>query len=252
MKRRTFLTGMSGAIATVAGCAGSDSSSNPTEQNADTETPTETTTVATTTEQPETETQAPTTAADVAYEVKIIYDGEWQGSINAGGTTKSIDGTGTTTYEITGDPYLVSANAQKKGSGNDELTIQILQGGEVISEESTTAEHGLAQVTSQDSADISGDSNEDTETESSFSFKVTYSGDWRGSLMVGGSSRSIDGSGDESFSIDGSPNVISGNAQKQDDSDDKLTVQILENGEVVKESSTTAEYGLAQVSYSSF
>jgi hypothetical protein len=48
------------------------------------------------------------------------------------------------------------------------------------------------------------------------------------------------------FSMD----VVSGNAQKMGAGREKLTVQIVVDGEVVKESSTTANYGLAQVSWS--
>ena len=44
--------------------------------------------------------------------------------------------------------------------------------------------------------------------------------------------------------------LISANAQKKDGSSNELTIQILKDGKVVKESSTTAEYGVAQVSAS--
>jgi hypothetical protein len=48
------------------------------------------------------------------------------------------------------------------------------------------------------------------------------------------------------FSVD----TVSGNAQKMGAGGERLTVQIVVDGEVVKESSTTAEYGLAQVAWS--
>ena len=38
--------------------------------------------------------------------------------------------------------------------------------------------------------------------------------------------------------------------RKKDGSSNELTIQILKDGKVVKESSTTAEYGVAQVSAS--
>lgn len=88
--------------------------------------------------------------------------------------------------------------------------------------------------------------------EASFSVRIQYGGEWTGTIGTGGSQRSVDGEGDESFEIDGEPSIISTNAQKQDDSSDELTVQILNGDEVVKEASTTAEYGVAQVSYSNF
>lgn len=75
---------------------------------------------------------------------------------------------------------------------------------------------------------------------------------WSGSIAADGSSRSVDGSGEETFEVDGDPMSISANAQKQDDSSDELVIQILQDGEVVSEQSTTAEYGVAQTSYSGF
>jgi len=204
-------------------------------------------------EQSETATDSPTpTAEEVAYQVRIRYEGEWQGSISAGGSSRSIDGSGDQTIEITGDPFIVSANAQKQDSTEDKLTIQILQDGAVIAEQSTTSSYGLAQVTSEDDENI-GSGSESAETaSSSFSIKVIYKGDWQGSITADSSSRSVDGSGDQTISIEGSPDIISANAQKNDDSSGELTIQIIRDGEVIAEASTTASYGVAQVSESFF
>lgn len=74
----------------------------------------------------------------------------------------------------------------------------------------------------------------------------------QGSISAGGSAQSVDGSGSDTIAVDGSPSGISANAQKGDDSSSTLTIQILKDGEVVKESSTSAEYGMAQITYSAF
>lgn len=267
MDRRQFLLGTTGLLATLAGCTGGDSTEEePTEGTPDSDTTTEKSGAGTTTES-ETETtiqsdsETETSTAEAAYTVRVSFDGEWKGSISAGGSSKSIEGTGSENFTVTGDPFVVAANAQKQSDGDGELTVQILQDGEVVGEESTTASYGVAQVTSESGSDISGDSDSTTaggedsgasSTEDTFAFKVLYDGEWQGSISAGGSSKSIEGTGTKTVSIDGSPDIISGNAQKQDDSSAKLTVQILNNGEVVKETSTTAEYGVAQVSYSSF
>jgi hypothetical protein len=81
---------------------------------------------------------------------------------------------------------------------------------------------------------------------------VKFDGEWSGSISAGGSSRSISGSGTKTIEVKESPTTISVSAQKSGDSSEKLTVQILKNGDVVKEASTTAEYGVAQVTYSDF
>jgi hypothetical protein len=150
---------------------------------------------------------------------------------------------------VQGDPFIVSANAQKRDGESGTLTVQILENGEVIAQRTTSAEYGVAQVTSEDGIQTASDGGSGS-AESTFEVRISYSGEWQASIGQGGSIRSVDGSGTETFTVDGEPSVISANAQKQDDSSDTLTVQILEDGAVVEETSTSAEYGVAQVSYS--
>ncbi|WP_144900813.1 hypothetical protein [Halobellus captivus] len=251
VKRRKVLLGIGTSFA-LAGCSGdTETDTGDSQTNAQTEEPTDTSTpTKTSTETPtETATQEPTEASGSSYQVRITYQGEWSGAIGSEGSTRSVDGSGTRTFDIDGDPFIVSANAQKQDDSSRELMVQILQGGEVIAEESTSSEYGLAQVTSEDDVSSGGDSGGSS---SSFSVRIEYSGEWQGSISTGGSSRSVDGSGSQTIEIDGSPDIISANAQKQDASSDTLIIQILENGEVVEETSTSAEYGVAQISHTSF
>jgi len=101
-----------------------------------------------------------------------------------------------------------------------------------------------------DGKDANGNSNGGVE----FAVRVLYDGSWQGAISVteGGSSQteSISGSGSETIDITGNVDIISANAQKEDDSSAELVIQILQNGDVVSEASTTAEYGVAQTSES--
>lgn len=271
MDRREYLAtiGVIG-FGSLAGCTGNadDASGEPTDTTRDsTEEPTtegttgepttaestneETTTEDSTTADPTTEESRP---PETVYTVRVQYDGEWSGSVGGDGSIRSVDGTGTATFDIEGDPLVVSANAQKQDGSSDTLTIQILEDGELIAERSTSAEYGVAQVTSEGgTGDGSDDSNSDESgSETAFSVRVQYSGSWQGTIGTGGSTRTVDGSGTESFDIEGSPDIISANAQKEDDSSDELIVQILEDGDVVEESSTSAEFGMVQITYSNF
>lgn len=91
------------------------------------------------------------------------------------------------------------------------------------------------------------------EPETGFQIRISYDGEWSGTIGTLGNSRSVDGSGTETFDIkESNPDTVSTNAQKQDDSSGTLTVQILKNGDVVKESTTSAEYGIAQTTYSNW
>ena len=79
-------------------------------------------------------------------QIHIIYDGEWQGAMGSGGSTKTISGSGEDTLTIDDPDYVVSANAQKMDGGSGKLTIQIVKDGKVVEETDTDAEYGVASV----------------------------------------------------------------------------------------------------------
>lgn len=122
---------------------------------------------------------------------------------------------------------------------------------EETEEQDTSQETDNAETNQEDEQqETTQESDQAESTDGSFSIRVDYDGEWSGAVGGDGSSRSVDGSGTEEIEVDGDPAVISANAQKQDDSSDELTIQILQDGEVVAEQSTTAEYGVASVSES--
>lgn len=180
------------------------------------------------------------------YVVKIIATGKWSGAIVAGGSSRSIEGEGTKTFQLDGNPTIISANAQKQAANSDKLTIQIIKDGEVIKENSTSAEYGLAQVSTAGF----DTGNENNGKKSPYTIKISYEGEWSGTYSSAGNLKSIDGSGTKTFPVKGDPIIISANAQKRDGGAGTLTVQILKNGTVIKESTTSAEYGLASVTVS--
>lgn len=80
-------------------------------------------------------------------QVKVTYDGSWSGAYGDENSLKSVDGKGTKTFNITGDPFVVSANFQKKDGSSKELVVEILKDGEVVETSSTSAAYGVASVT---------------------------------------------------------------------------------------------------------
>lgn len=92
----------------------------------------------------------PTSEPQPEFAVRIIYSGSWQGalSVTGGGSSQSesVSGTGTEMIEITGDVDIISVNAQKQDDSTEEITVQILHDGEVVSEASTSSAYGVAQT----------------------------------------------------------------------------------------------------------
>lgn len=62
-----------------------------------------------------------------------------------------------------------------------------------------------------------------------------------------GTGSSYDGKGNETINITGDPMIISAVIQKKSGNKKELKVQILKDGKVEKESSTTAAYGVVNV-----
>jgi hypothetical protein len=88
--------------------------------------------------------------------------------------------------------------------------------------------------------------------------EVEYSGDWQGSAGSAGNTRTVSrgsitfgapqGEDTSYILIPEDANIVSANAQKQDDSSEELTIRIVHEREVIAEQSTSSGYGLAQVS----
>lgn len=75
--------------------------------------------------------------------IKIEYSGSWSGSIG-GDTSKSVDGSGSMTYEVEGD--IIVATIQKGDDSVDPLTVSIFVNGEKKETETTTAGYGVVTV----------------------------------------------------------------------------------------------------------
>ncbi len=84
--------------------------------------------------------------------------------------------------------------------------------------------------------------------DSDIQIRVTCDGDWQGSVGVGSSQASYSGFGDKLINLDGdSSDIVAAAVQKQDSGNGKLKVEIIKEGKVVKDASTTSEYGVVSL-----
>lgn len=133
------------------------------------------------------------------------------------------------------------------GGETTEVTLDLFDGSELTEVALNEVENGFFTFTYYID-DVEKSYQELGEESSQYvSFKVLYDGSWQGSLGTERGQRSISGQGDGHLPVDNSANIVSGNAQKQDSGSGTLTVQILVDGDVIGEQSTSAQYGVAQV-----
>lgn len=162
MNRRQFMSAGGAVVVSmaIAGCGTDESSSEstdgsttdkPTDNSEETKDAEKTPTATEATEDSESDgsdSSGSSGGSSSGYQIRVSYDGEWQGAINAGGSSRSVDGSGTETFDIRKeDPMTIGANAQKKDDSGAKLTVQILKDGDVVAEQSTTSEYGMAQAT---------------------------------------------------------------------------------------------------------
>ncbi|WP_459194686.1 hypothetical protein [Halosimplex sp. J119] len=175
-------------------------------------------------------------------------------------STLTIENTGSEALEPTvsvnlgiGPDGLYGEHADERsvsiaGGETAEVTLDLFDGNDLTAVAFDEVQNGYFTLTYF--VDGVEKSNQEFGEESSqyVSFKVLYSGSWQGSLGTTSGQRSISGRGDSHLPVDNSADIVSGNAQKQDDGSGTLTAQIIVDGEVVNEQSTSAGYGVAQVS----
>lgn len=80
--------------------------------------------------------------------------------------------------------------------------------------------------------------------------KISYSGTWTGSIASSSGSKSVQGTGMQTFQLGPNSGSYSGSFQKTDNGTLPLTVEILDGGgNAVESETTTANYGVVTVSH---
>ena len=79
------------------------------------------------------------------FAIRIESNTSWAGSIGADGSSRSIEGFGSETWEVTGT---IAVAVIQKQTDYGYLTVSILKGGRVLDSQTTTAAYGVVTVSS--------------------------------------------------------------------------------------------------------
>lgn len=103
----------------------------------------------------------------------------------------------------------------------------------------------------KNTATTTDDSTNDTvEQPKGVQVHIISDGSWSGSIGDLGGQSTYDGSGEDTIDLGDAESVVSAAIQKQTGDSSELKVEIIKDGKVIKEGSTTAEYGVVSVSTS--
>lgn len=168
------------------------------------------------------------------------------------------NGVSFTDYLFTKDNIDYGIVFNQQSEPNDDLAFSIVKSMEA-NHRSSSSNNGdkvdrydsYTGSTSSNSNDNSNSHSSDTSDnlgDSDVQVRITCKGKWSGSIGVGTSISSYSGKGDKIINLDGSSSdIVSASIQKQSDSNGKLKVEIIKNGKVVKEASTTSAYGVVSL-----
>lgn len=188
-----------------------------------------------------------TSAGSSGVQIRITYSGTWSGSYYNDGTSSSVDGTGSKVISLDNAKGIVSASFQKKDNSQDELKVEILKDGDILKSGTTSASYGVVLVASSISGAGSSSSTSSSSSKS-IQVKVNYNGPWAGAYYTGGTAISVEGSGSQTYTLTNPNYAVSAMIQKKDDSASELSVEIIEDGNILKTGSTTASYGIVSIS----
>ena len=77
---------------------------------------------------------------------------------------------------------------------------------------------------------------------------IISDGSWSGSIGDAGSQSTYDGDGEKTIDLPDAKSVVSAAIQKKSDDSSELKVEILKDGKVIKDGSTSGQYGVVTVS----
>lgn len=89
--------------------------------------------------------------ADTTATLVIDYEGEWSGTLETGGSSQSIDGHGSETFEIEGEnsSIMVSATIMKEDSSSETLLVEMIVDDQVVQSSSTNSPSGTVTLSYQ-------------------------------------------------------------------------------------------------------
>ena len=81
-------------------------------------------------------------------QLKVSYDGSWSGVVVAGNSVKTVSGYGEQTIDLDCDTNdQVHTQISKMDDSSDNLKVQIIKGGQVAGEQTTSMPYGFVSIT---------------------------------------------------------------------------------------------------------
>lgn len=125
------------------------------------------------------------------------------------------------------------------------LVLVVFTSGCTSSSDNTTMSNSSSQSQSSNSNQANGGSSSKNNI-----VQVNYAGAFTGSIADSGGSRTVQGTGPQSFQLSENPGSVGLSFQKKDNGTDTLTISILDiNAKILTSNSTSAAFGVVSLGY---
>jgi len=198
--------------------------------------------------------------------VRVSYPGNFSGAVGAQGWMIGVNGSGTQLYHLPVHDAVIEGTVDKlDGSGNT-LDIGIYNGGTLVSESTTAKPWGSVDLTvpigpaimnvpetTATTPTIAAAPTPDTSLilheipPSGIWVRVTYPGNFTGTITANGLARDVNSSGDQFYQLSMSSGMIGGFIDKGDGSGKNMIVQIYNDGTLVTYGNTSVPLGMVEI-----
>ena len=199
--------------------------------------------------------------------LQVACKGPYEGAVKAGSWHLAINSSGSRLYQLPVQNTLLEGSIGKTEGFGDLMTVKIYNGGQPIFDKSTTKPFGTIEInqpveaaiiskpaaTPAPTASISSVPTQDTTLElkpvpaNGTFVRVSYNGEFSGSITANGQSRLVSGSGDQFFQLPlRGGEQIDGFMEKPDGSGKVLVVQVYRDGVLTDTVSSAKPFGLVE------
>jgi hypothetical protein len=196
--------------------------------------------------------------------VRISYPGRYTGFVKAQGWNNEVNSTGVQFYQLPVHDTMVEGLIEKTDGSGGTMDVTVYNGGESIFSGSTSKPFGQIQIrqevgpalvrnpsqTPAPTPAVTAIPTPDTsivlkEVPATGTFvRISYPGEFTGSISANGQERVVEGSGDQFFQMPvNSGDYVDGTVEKPDGTDRSLVVQIYKDGGLISAMNTIKPHG---------
>jgi hypothetical protein len=183
--------------------------------------------------------------------VRVIYPGNFTGSIESDGKMIPVTGSGDQFYQVLTVDGIVTAILQKEDNSTNKITLEVYKNGGLLKRETNEIPNGIVGI----QYDLKSLQTLTTVTSTSQPIipqtgvwvRVIYPGDFTGSIGSTGKMKPVTGSVDKVYQVPTIDETVTAVFQKKDNSTNKITLEIYKNEVFLQRKTSEIPNGIVEI-----